>query len=608
MCGIIGITRKEDDGPIGKHIYDALARLEYRGYDSVGIAVIDQDHIQVKKDKGPITLVGKKLNFESLEGNTAIGHSRWATHGPPSKINAHPHKSMAGDVVVVHNDIIENFIDLRNELIALGYKFISQTDTEVIPHFLSHQLQTGQSMEEAIVELVRRITGTFAIVIAHTLEPEKIYAIKKDNPLVIGQSENIMYCASDVPAFLPWTNKVVTLKDNELAIITPEDYQIISLPSQEPVERNPHEVTWTADAAQKGGFPHHMLKEIHEQPRVIATQLATQQKQFEELGEIITHASKIILVGAGTAYYASLTAFYTFVKMGGPIVVPCIAAEWDTVSDLVDDKTLVIAVSQSGETLDTIKAVKDGKAKGCKLLSVVNVTGSSLTHVSDYVAYIHAGPEIGVAATKTYVSLALALWRIGFNLAKFTGKLNQREMSEFQQALQSISSVVADLIRKYEAKARDLAKWMSTKNSAFYLGRGISYGTALEGALKMKEISYIHAEAYPAGESKHGPIALVEEDYPVIFTIPNDHNRSKMMGSVQEMKARGATVIGIIEEGDDQMKDTLDDYFEIPKGFSRFLSNIAYIIPQQLFAYYTSRNKGHNPDLPKNLAKAVTVE
>jgi glucosamine--fructose-6-phosphate aminotransferase (isomerizing) len=383
---------------------------------------------------------------------------------------------------------------------------------------------------------------------------------------------------------------------------------IMSIPKGVEIKRKPHKVTWTAEAAQKGGFPHHMLKEIHEQSRVLGTQIATQDTSIEKLGKVMAEASKIVLVAAGTAHYASLNAYHTFPKFGGPIVLPCIAAEWNTVAPLVDNDTVVLAVSQSGETLDTMKAVKDAKERGARISSIVNVTGSSLTTISDDVVYIHAGPEIGVAATKTYTAQSLAVWRIANSLLKHTQELDNQEIAAFDTALENISRSVNRIIRNNEAKARDLSNWFSSKSSSFYLGRGISHGTALEGALKMKEISYIHAEAYPAGESKHGPIALVEEDYPVVFTIPTDETRDKMMGSVQEMTARGARTLGIIEEGDNEMKATLSHYFSIPTGFSEYLSPIAYIIPQQLLAYYTSTKRRFNPDRPRNLAKSVTVE
>ena len=374
------------------------------------------------------------------------------------------------------------------------------------------------------------------------------------------------------------------------------------------MERKPRRVTWTAEAAQKAGFPHFMLKEIHEQPKILQTQLSTQKTDFENLGKIIYNSNRVLLVAAGTAHYASLNAHQTFSQFGGPITIPTIAAEWDTIKHIVDEDTLVLAVSQSGETLDTIKAIKDAKEHNATIASVVNVTGSSITELSDHVVYIHAGPEIGVAATKTFSAQSLAIWRLSFEIAKLSGNIDSNELSQFQLAFQQLGPSINQFIRSNEAKINNLSQWFKTKSSSFYLGRGTGYIAALEGALKMKEISYIHAEAYPAGESKHGPIALVEKDFPIVFSIPNDNTRQKMMGSVQEMNAREATTIGIIEETDKEMKSVLNHYFEIPSTFNNYLSPIIYNIPQQLLAYYTSSNRGYNPDMPRNLAKSVTVE
>ncbi len=608
MCGIIGITQLNNIDS-GKKVYEALTRLEYRGYDSVGIAIIDpSQQLVVQKDKGSIEEVGKKLQFASLLGHTAIGHSRWATHGPPSKENAHPHVSQQQRVAVVHNGIIENFLEIKKDLLELGYHFKSETDTEVIPHLMEYYLDQGLEPIEAIKELVKSIKGTFAIVMTLLDEPDTIYAFRRDNPLVLGIGENENFCASDIPAFLPYTNKVIILKDNELAILKPTSYQLINLKTGETIKRKPKEITWTAEAAQKGGFPHFMLKEIHEQPHVLKTQLSTQEEILETIAEQIVKANKVVVVAAGTAYYAAMPAYYLFPRFAKKIVIPVISAEWDNVAPLIDTETVVLACSQSGETLDTIKAVKDARQKGAKVVSVVNVIDSTLTRYSDHVFYIHTGPEIGVAATKTYSGLNLAVQRIAFALAKLTNSLTEEERSEFELALENIPQAISKVIQQHEIKAKQLSNWLKTKTSAFYLGRGASYSTACEGALKMKEIAYIHAEAYPAGESKHGPIALIEQDFPVIFTIPNDHTRKKMMGSVQEMKARGAKAIGIVEEGDTEIMEVLDHWFEIPKGFSNFLSSIVYEIPQQLLAYYTATLRGYNPDKPRNLSKSVTVE
>ncbi len=607
MCGIIGITQHTVNG-VGNVIYEGLTRLEYRGYDSVGLAVLtDDSNIEIAKDKGPIKEVGTQLHFSDYQGRVAIGHSRWATHGPPSQKNAHPHLSMGGKVAVVHNGIIENFLELKEMLIGEGFTFKSETDTEVIPNLMELYLNQGMKVFEAIRKLIGVIEGTFAIVMITTEDPDKIYTFRRDNPLVIGIGKEENYCASDIPAFLPYTNKVVILKDDELAVLDPDRVQIYDLKTWELKERKPKTISWTAEAAQKGGYPHFMLKEIHEQQKVLRTQLSTQQEGIAKAAEYFKR-DKIVLVAAGTAFHASLAAFYTFQKFGGKIVVPCIAAEWDSVEAIVDENTLIVACSQSGETLDTIKAVKVAKERGADVLAIVNVTDSTLTRLADHVVYIHAGPEIGVAATKTYTTLDFAVWRIFYEYSRMNSLFSDEEMQEFKDAIERTPEIVAKMVQRYEAQSRKIAKWLATKTSIYYLGRGISYVSALEGALKIKEISYIHAEAFPAGESKHGPIALIEEDFPVVFTIPRDDSRHKMMGSVQEMKARGATTIGIIEEGDEEMKSQLDHVFEVPKGVSKFLSTTNYQIPMQFLAYFTSIARGYNPDRPRNLAKSVTVE
>jgi len=609
MCGIIGITKtKKTNNLIGSQIYEALTRLEYRGYDSVGMAVISKDGIELAKDKGSINEVGEKLNFNEYEGSTAIGHSRWATHGAVEKRNAHPHKSNDGRVVVVHNGIIENFMQLKKELQIKGVIFESDTDTEIIPNLIEMYLKEGMSMVKAIISLIDKIEGTYALVISSSEEPDKIYVIRKDNPLVIGITEDAMFCASDIPAFLPWTREVIILKDLEIAILEPGNLEIISAVNEQLIVRKSHEVTWDAEAAQKGGYPHFMIKEIHEQEKVLRVQLKTQNENIELAANMIQKANKVILVAAGSAYYASLNAYYNFINLANKVVIPCVAAEWSSIENIVDENSIIISVSQSGETLDTIKAIKSAKTKGAKIIAVVNVVGSTLTQISDLNLYIHSGPEIGVAATKTFSSQSLMIWRIGFELAKINGSLTDTELKKFENNLKDIPKKISEIIKRNEAKIRDISNYMYEQKSAFYLGRDISLISAYEGALKIKEIAYIHAEGYPAGESKHGPIALIEDGFPVVFTIPKDYTRDKMMGSVQEMAARGALTIGIIEEGDDEMIEVLDHYIEIPKGYSKFVSSIAYNIPLQLLAYYTSVKRGLNPDRPRNLAKSVTVE
>ncbi len=606
MCGIIGITQKNPDNLMEK-LYQSLKRLEYRGYDSVGFAVLSQGNsIRISKNKGKVDEVARQTDFSLMKGTTGIGHSRWATHGAPTKENAHPHTDCQGNIAVIHNGIISNFLQLRKELSQKGHIFTSETDTEVVPHLLEDLLKQGKTMKEALFELATILGGAYALVVIYTNEQDTIYCMKKENPLILGITKDESYAASDIPAFLPYTREAVTLRDDELAILQPGKYVIFNVKTKEVVNRKPHRITWTPDAAQKGGFPHFMLKEIHESGQVLRTQLASEIPNIEHIVQAILEADNIITMAAGTAFYASLTTQYLFQQTFGKIVIPTIASEYETVLPIINDNSVVIAVSQSGETIDTIKAVKEAKQKGAKVIAIVNVVGSTITRIADHVVYIQAGPEIGVAATKTYLAQVFAIWRIYHQALIKTNK--QTLAQQLQEAIQNVPDEIERIVRNDEAKARDIAKKIQHAQSAFYLGRGINLTTALEGALKLKEISYIHAEAYPAGESKHGPIALIHQNYPIVFIAPNDNTREKIIGNIMEMKARGAYTIGIIEENDQELKQILHQYFEINPKYSKQLQNIPYQIPLHLIAYYTATSKGHDPDYPRNLAKSVTVE
>ncbi len=612
MCGIIGIVQQNKNKQLVEKLFQSLKRLEYRGYDSVGFAIINNNRVEVGKDKGTVDEVISKISFEEIESNIGIGHSRWATHGPPSKNNAHPHTDCTGKIAVIHNGIISNFLQLRKELTEKGHVFKSETDTEVIPHLLEEELKKGKTIKEALFNIGKILGGAYAVVVLFADEPNRLYAMKKENPLIIGVDEEATYAASDIPAFLPYTREVVTIKDDELVILSPGKYEIYDVKTKKKIERKPHTITWTPDAAQKGGYPHFMLKEIHESGNALRTQLkANSLESMQNAIELINNAKKIFVVAAGSAYYAGLTAYYLFTSKLKKIVIPVIASEYENAIPLIDNNSLVIAVSQSGETIDTIKAVKAAKKKGAKILSVVNVVGSSITRISDEIIYIHAGPEIGVAATKTFLAQAYAIWRLYYAISKKDSKkysISEEEIEKLGMAIESMPNEIEAIITKYEAKAKEVANKIKNKASAFYLGRGLNVVTALEGALKLKEISYIHAEAYPAGESKHGPIALIEEDYPVVVIAPNDNTREKIIGNIMEMKARGATIIAITEEGDEEIKQITNYTFEINKQYSHYLQNIAYQIPLHLIAYYTATLKGYNPDYPRNLAKSVTVE
>lgn len=607
MCGIVGIVQKRETS-IGKDIIQALTKLEYRGYDSVGIASVTKGKIQIAKDQGKIAEVLEKIDLSNIYGKVAIGHTRWATHGPPSKENAHPHTDCEKKISIIHNGIIENFQQLKQELLEQGHRFQSDTDTEIIPHLIEQFIKEDHlSLKDALIHTAEKIQGTYAICVISVLEPDRIYCIKKDSPLVIGINNDRMFCASDIPAFLTETQQVVLLHDDELVTLQENSYEITDLKTMKVITRKPYTVSWKPEMAQKAGFPHFMLKEIHEQPNSLADYIRIKQSATTTIAEKIYQAEKIVFLAAGTAHHSTQTGSYLVRKFAKKPSYSTIASEYESIRDLVDDKTVIIPVSQSGETMDTIMAIKNAKERGATVLSAVNVIGSSVTRHSDAVIYLYAGPEIGVAATKTYTAQTLAMWDIGLELGKVSGSLDESEYNIYRSLFQGIPKAVKTTIASNEAKANKIASWFATKTSGFYLARGINVQTAMEGALKMKEISYIHSEAYPAGESKHGPIALVEEDYPVVFVTPKDETHKLIRGNIMEMKARGATTMAVVEEEDTEIAELVKWKFEVPKGYSEMFSTIPYAIPLQLLAYYTAVRRGCEIDTPKNLAKSVTV-
>ena len=607
MCGIVGIIQQTETR-IGNEIIEALTKLEYRGYDSVGIASVADGRLVIAKDEGKISEVLEKIDLGSISGRVAIGHTRWATHGPPSKENAHPHVDCKKQISVIHNGIIENFQQLKTELLEQGHVFQSETDTEVLPHLIEQFLEEEKlSLEEAIIKTVEKIEGTYGICVISTLEPDKIFCAKKDSPLVIGINDDRMFCASDIPAFLSYTQEVVLLHDDEFVTISKDNYEIIDLKTGETITRKPYTVSWKPEMAQKAGFPHFMLKEIHEQPNTLADYIRIKQPSVLKIAEKIYEAEKIFLLAAGTAHYSTLTGQNLIRRYAKKPCNSVIASEYELIRNLIDEKTVIVPVSQSGETMDTIMAIKNARELGATILSAVNIVGSTVTRHSDEVLYLYAGPEIGVAATKTYTAQTLAMWDIGLELGKISGQLDNDEYEMYRRKFANIPTIVKQTIVHNEARANHIASWFAKKNSSFYLARSLNLQTAREGALKMKEIAYIHSEAYPAGESKHGPIALVEEDYPVVFVTPQDQTRKLIVGNIMEMKARGAAVIAVLEEGDKELEELVKWKFEVPKGYSEMFSTIPYVVPLQLLAYYTAVRRGYSPDTPRNLSKSVTV-
>ena len=609
MCGIFGCIIKEGDAaPL---IHSSLKRLEYRGYDSVGVATIQDSKIYLKKDQGKIDDVHRILNLDDLPGNLGIGHTRWATHGAPLKINAHPHADCTGQIVVVHNGIIENFSELKFELENNGHKFVSKTDTEVIAHLIEENLRKNSelTLTTAVLETIKRLEGSYAIAVISTKEPDKIICARNESPLVLGASENAVYCASDIPAFLPLTNKAVLIDDGELIILSPTGYEIRKITDFSAVAREPEIINWTPEMAVKKGYPYFMIKEIHEQPLTLRNTLRMQEHYLDLISTFLDRATEVFLVACGTSYHACLAASYMFSKLAFLPTYPVYASEFtEQHGKSVNIDSTILAVSQSGETADTLAAVTCAQQRAATILGLTNVIGSTLTRVSRVYVGQQSGPEIGVAATKTFTSQLSVLAQLALRLSKKRGKISQDEMDDIAERLEKLPDIVEALIQKQEEKIGKLAKKYRDAKIFFFLGRGVNTATAYEGRLKLMEIAYIPSIAFPAGESKHGPISLIEPGFPVVFICAKDGTHKTLVGNIMEMKARGASIITIVEEEDEEIKALSDDYIEVPKGIPEILSPIPFSIPLQLLAYYMALEKGLNPDTPRNLAKSVTVK
>jgi len=607
MCGIFGcILKNTEVAPI---IHAALKRLEYRGYDSVGEATIHEGKVHIKKDAGKIDQVHAMLNLDDLPGRIGVGHTRWATHGAPYRVNAHPHADCNEEVAVVHNGIIENFSELRIELENRGHVFRSKTDTEVIPHLIEEKMREGLSLVDAVREAANRLDGSYAIAVISVKEPDKIVCARRESPLVLGVSETGAFCASDIPAFLPLTNKAVIIENGELVVLSDKGYEIRRLVDGSLVSREPETIDWNPEMAEKQGYPHFMLKEIYEQPLTLRNTLRLQDQYLELMTEFLDRAGEVFLVAAGTSYHACLAASYMFSKMSFLATHPIIASEFvEQHGRSVNIDSTILFVSQSGETADTLAALDHARLRAATILGLTNVIGSTLTRVARVYVCQQSGPEIGVAATKTFTSQLSVLAQLALRLAKKRGKVSHVEIEFLEKKLQQIPDIADDILRTQGEKIRQLAKKYHDRQCFFYLGRGISSATALEGRLKLMEISYVPAIAYPAGESKHGPISLIEDGFPVVFICPKDETHRTIVGNIMEMKARGASIILVMEEGDEELKKLADDSIEVPRGIPEILSPILYVIPLQLFAYYMSIKRSRDPDMPRNLAKSVTVK
>ena len=608
MCGIVGFTGDRPAAPI---ILDGLKRLEYRGYDSAGVAVQDNGKITMVKAAGAITNLCKKTDDgASLPGFSGVGHTRWATHGAPNDINAHPHMSNDGRFAVVHNGIIENYAVLRQELLGLGYKFMSETDTEVIVHLLDMYYQGD--FKQAVLRTTARLTGSYALGIVCADEPGKLFAVKESAPLILGVGVGENYFASDVTAMVPHTKNVIYIDDGELAEITKTSINIYDSTGN-PVHHDITRVVWDVEAAEKGGYEHFMLKEIMEQPRALKATIEPRVRDgrivlddFDMSAEDFANISKIIITACGSAYYAGCVGRYVIESLCRIPVEVDLASELRYRDPLIDEHTLLIVLSQSGETADTIAALKECKARGAKVLSIVNVVGSSIAKLSDNVIYTWAGPEIAVATTKGYTTQVAVLDMFAVYAAEKLGRITPERYAQLVDAILDVPSQIQRAI-DLNPQIPAMADRYHSNKSLFFIGRNIDYAVCLEGSLKLKEISYIHSEAYAAGELKHGTIALIDSDRLVIALACYEKLLDKTVSNIEEVKARGAKVMAVVLEGNRKIFSDADDVIFIPR-MDPLVMSIAEIVPLQLFAYYVAKANGCDIDKPKNLAKSVTVE
>lgn len=610
MCGIVGYIGDENATGI---IIDGLKKLEYRGYDSSGIALVTKDHqLIVRKKKGRIANLEDLIAGEDLYANLGIGHTRWATHGAPSDVNAHPHTDMSGRIAVVHNGIVENYLALKEWLIKEhNVVFKSETDTEIIAQLIG-VLYDGD-IEEAVRKAVEKMQGAYGIGVICRDEPDKMIAVRKDSPLIVGLGQGCNFIASDIPALLKYVRQIYLIENNEMVVLTANDVKIYNADHEE-VHRDVFNVTWDADAAEKEGYDHFMLKEIHEQPKGIRDTLV---RRMDENGEIVLDGikltkediegfNKVYIVACGTAYHAGLIGKFAIEKLAKISVEVDVASEFRYRDPFIDDKTLFIAISQSGETLDTLAALREAKAKGARVLSVVNVVGSSVARESDDVFYTWAGPEIAVASTKAYTTQLVCMYMLGLYMGRKKGIISDEVYKKYIDELLAVPDKLASLL-KQEKKIEALAKKLYKRNNVFFIGRGNDAAVAYEGSLKLKEISYINSFAIAAGELKHGTIALIEQDTLVIALATQDRLFDKMLSNIQEVKARGAFVVGIAKENNIDIELQSEAVIYIPECMDD-ITPLLSIVPLQLLAYYIAKLRGCDIDKPKNLAKSVTVE
>jgi len=609
MCGIVGYVGDEKAVPI---LIEGLARLEYRGYDSAGVAVMEGERIEVRRSVGKLANLRKSLAEREINGVVGIGHTRWATHGKPSEQNAHPHRS--NGCVLVHNGIIENYQPLKQQLQGEGYKFQSETDTEVVAHLIDKHLQRRLKLAEAVRAATNEVRGSYALAVICEKEPETIIAARSGCPLVIGRTKHASYVASDVMAMLAHTREVIYLEEGDVAVVNKSEIEVSDANGRN-VSRQPSKITWDASAAEKSGYPHFMLKEIHEQPQTILDTMRgrysyeTGEADLADIGltaKEFAAVDRIWIVACGTSWHAGLVGKYLLEEMVRTPVQVDIGSEFRYRDPLVGKNDLFITISQSGETADTLAAAREAKEKGARIVSIVNVVGSTLARESDGVLYTHCGPEIGVASTKAFTAQLTALYLLALHLARVRNVMNAADGKAWLDRLVTLPSLVKRVLGR-EAEIVAIAKRFYKKRNFLFLGRGINYPIALEGSLKLKEVSYIHAEGYAAGEMKHGPIALIDRDMPVVVLAPRDRLYEKTVSNLMEVKARRAPVIALVAEGERELGRTAEAVFTIPDTHP-LMTPILFTIPLQLLAYHIAVLRGADVDQPRNLAKSVTVE
>ncbi len=610
MCGIVGYIGDKDARPI---LVEGLKRLEYRGYDSAGVALLVDSHINVSKTAGKVSKLEEMLH-DSVFARIGIGHTRWATHGEPNTINAHPHSDCTGNILLVHNGIIENYSALKTKLISLGHKFKSQTDTEVLAHLIEEFYPRAQSLEFAVRLALKEVDGTFGIVVMSASEPEVLIAARRGSPLVIGLGDSENFIASDASALIKHTREVIYLHDNEIAILTKNNVALKNL-DDEIVERDAEHLIFDLEQIEKGGFAHFMLKEIHEQPETVLNAMRGRLLDDEGISKMgglrdvedkIVNAQRFVITACGTSWHAALVGKYIFEQCAKIPVEVDYASEFRYRNPVLLDGDIVWAISQSGETADTLAALREAKLKEAPAYGIVNVVGSTIARDSEAGVYIHAGPEIGVASTKAFTSQLVVLNLINLLVARRKGNLSLEQGKEIVEEMHRLPEKIKQIFNSV-AQIEKIADEFKGSRNFLYLGRGVNFPVALEGALKLKEISYIHAEGYPAAEMKHGPIALIDENMPAVFIALRDSTYDKVLSNIQEVRARKGRVIAIANEADDRLREMAEYIIEVPKTME-ILSPILSVIPLQLLAYYIAVRRGCNVDQPRNLAKSVTVE